>query len=73
MSEAQITRREFMGSAIAGTAATGLALDTRAARANPAANTQVTVGIIGAGIRGLELMQAVLNVERQGRSRLRPL
>jgi predicted dehydrogenase len=62
MSESRITRREFMGNTIAGAAATGLALNARTSRANPAADAQVTVGIIGAGIRGLELMQAVLNV-----------
>jgi predicted dehydrogenase len=62
MSDSRVTRREFMESALAGAAATGLALDAKTARAYPSADAQVTVGIIGAGIRGLELMQAVLNV-----------
>ena len=62
MSKLGITRREFMERAAAGAAAAGVAHDALSRPRNAAADAGVTVGIIGAGIRGLELMQAVLAV-----------
>ena len=58
-----MTRREFIGRSVAGAATAGLALGAPAIGRVAAPNDRVTVGIIGAGIRGLELMQAVLNVK----------
>jgi predicted dehydrogenase len=59
MNDTNTTRRRFVGSSLAGVAA------PMALRAMPRGFEQsgkpVTVGIIGAGIRGLELMQAVLD------------
>jgi len=54
------TRRDFMGRALAGAAGT-MALGG-ASEAFAQAGAPVTVGIVGAGIRGLELMGFVLNV-----------
>ena len=63
-----ITRREFIersvGGAAAGIAATGLAraAATSGGGGRPlAASDKVTMGVIGAGIRGLENMQTLLN------------
>jgi predicted dehydrogenase len=61
MSEQEISRRNFIQRSVAGAAASW------AWRASPPAlsaspNEKVTVGIIGAGIRGLELMQSILQV-----------
>ena len=50
------TRRTFLESSIAG------ALTTALASKSQAADSGVTVGLIGAGIRGLELMQAAISV-----------
>jgi predicted dehydrogenase len=58
-----ITRREFIGRSVAGAAAAGLALGAPAIGRVAAPNERVTVGIIGAGIRGLEQMEAVLRVK----------
>ncbi len=58
-----ITRREFMGRSVAGAATAGLALGAPAIGRVASPNERVTVGIIGAGIRGLEHMQALLNVK----------
>src|SRR5215472_3304232 len=53
------TRRNFMEQSLAGALSTALASKSRAVAAP--AGGGVTVGLIGAGIRGLELMQAALN------------
>jgi predicted dehydrogenase len=62
MSMDKITRRQFIERSVAGAAAAsfGLGAVPRSLAVSP--SDQVTVGIVGAGIRGLELMQAVLNV-----------
>lgn len=52
------TRRTFMETSLAGALTTALASKSQAAPAD----APVTVGLIGAGIRGLELMQAALSV-----------
>src|SRR5579863_21028 len=64
----RITRREFIersvGGAAAGIAATGLARTATGANGNPrppAPSDKVTMGVIGAGIRGLEDMQTILD------------
>jgi len=58
-----ITRREFIGRSVAGAATAGLAIGAPAIGRVASPNERVTVGIIGAGIRGLEHMQALLNVK----------
>ena len=63
MSKSKMTRREFMGRSVAGAAATGVVLGAPAILSSASPNEQVTVGLIGAGIRGLELMQYALNAE----------
>ena len=63
MAKSKMTRREFMGRSVAGAAATGVALGAPAILSSASPNEQVTVGLIGAGIRGLELMQYMLNVK----------
>ncbi|MBZ5565131.1 MAG: Gfo/Idh/MocA family oxidoreductase [Acidobacteriia bacterium] len=62
MSNQSINRREFLGRTVAGATVAGFGLATPAAGASVSPNDKVTVGIIGAGIRGLELMQYILNV-----------
>lgn len=62
MSDNQITRRKFMERSLTGTAALGATLATAPTVLRAAQAPGVTVGIIGAGIRGLELMQYILNV-----------
>ena len=62
MSEVQITRRKFIGQSLAGATVAGAALSSAPAGIGAPADTPVTVGLVGAGIRGLELMQYVLNV-----------
>jgi predicted dehydrogenase len=62
MPDKTITRREFIGRSVAGAAAAGVAWGAAPLSLTPSPNEKVTVGIIGAGIRGLELMQAILNV-----------
>ena len=62
MSKHEISRREFMGRTVAGAAAAGLSFGAPAIGRVVAPNEKVTVAVIGAGIRGLELMQAILNV-----------
>ena len=59
MSSAKGTRRAFLVTSIAG--ATGVALSARAQNTSQPAGDAVRLGIVGAGIRGLELMQAALN------------
>ena len=62
MSDKEITRREFLGKAAAGATVAGVAGGLLATRTPISAADKVTVGIVGAGIRGLELMQAILAV-----------
>jgi predicted dehydrogenase len=62
MSNHEISRREFMGRTVAGAAAAGLGFGAPAIGRAVSPNEKVTVAVIGAGIRGLELMQAILNV-----------
>jgi len=62
MAEMEMTRREFVGRTLAGAAVAGTALDSRPARLDAAQGATATVGIIGAGIRGLEHLQYILNV-----------
>jgi predicted dehydrogenase len=57
-----ITRREFIGRSVAGAAAAGAAWGATPLSLAPSPNEKVTVGIIGAGIRGLEQMEAILKV-----------
>jgi predicted dehydrogenase len=63
MHDQGITRREFIGRTVAGAATAGLALGAPAIGRVASPNERVTVGIIGAGIRGLEQMKAVLTVK----------
>jgi predicted dehydrogenase len=62
MSNHEISRREFMGRTVAGAAAAGLGFGAPAIGRAVSPNEKVTVAVIGAGIRGLELMQAILSV-----------
>jgi len=62
MSKHEISRREFMGRTVAGAAAAGLGFGAPAIGRAVSPNEKVTVAVIGAGIRGLELMQAILSV-----------
>jgi predicted dehydrogenase len=61
MSE-NITRREFIGQSLAGATVAGAALSSSPVIVGAPQDKPVTVGLVGAGIRGLELMQYVLNV-----------
>ena len=63
MSDQGITRREFIGRSVAGAATAGLALGAPAIGRVASPNERVTVGMVGVGIRGLEQMQAVLEVK----------
>jgi len=63
MPDQGITRREFMGRSVAGAATAGLALGAPAIGRVASPNERVTVGIVGAGIRGLEQMEAILSVK----------
>jgi predicted dehydrogenase len=63
MSKKGITRRQFMEKTVTGAVAAGVTVGAAPAILSAAAPAEtVTVGIVGAGIRGLELMQAVLAV-----------
>ena len=62
MQKQRISRREFMGRSVAGAAATGLGLGAPAIGRGASPGETVTVGIVGAGIRGQELMAALLRV-----------
>ena len=61
MSKQGIFRREFMGRTVGGAAAAGLGLGAPALGRAVSPNEKITVGVIGAGIRGLEDMQSLLN------------
>ena len=62
MSRKRISRRQFMERTVAGAAAGSMAISPRPAKARISPGDKVTIGIIGAGIRGLEHMQYLLNV-----------
>jgi predicted dehydrogenase len=62
MSKQEISRRQFFERSVAGAAAASLTWGAPLLGSPVSPNEKVTVGIVGAGIRGLELMQAVLNV-----------
>ena len=62
MSKHEISRREFMGRTVAGATAAGLGFGAPAIGRAVSPNEKVTVAVIGAGIRGLELMQGILSV-----------
>src|SRR5205809_4853144 len=61
-SERSITRREFIERTVAGAAASRLGSGARSSKASVSPNEKLTLGIIGAGIRGQEDMQSVLRV-----------
>jgi predicted dehydrogenase len=63
MSQRRISRRRFIEQTVGGAAAaSGFSLVASARTPLPAASDRVTVGLIGVGIRGLELMEAILKV-----------
>jgi predicted dehydrogenase len=62
MSRHDMSRRQFIGRTAAGAAAAGLGLGAPAIGRVASPNERVTVAVIGAGIRGLELMQSILTV-----------
>jgi predicted dehydrogenase len=57
-----ITRRQFMERSLAGTMVAGVALNASPLAAAAPPDMGVRVGLVGGGIRGLEQMQAMLNV-----------
>ena len=61
MTEERWTRRKFLTGAT-GSAATGFMLGAKAFAMKPSPNETVTMGVIGAGIRGLEDMGTLLHV-----------
>ena len=61
MPDKEITRREFLGRSVAGAAA-GAAFSFTPLAGGMSPSEKVTVGIVGAGIRGLEQMEAILKV-----------
>jgi predicted dehydrogenase len=61
MSEKELSRRQFLERSVAGAAAASLTWGAPSFGLPVSPNEKVTVGIVGAGIRGLELMQAALN------------
>jgi predicted dehydrogenase len=63
MSENKISRRQFIERSVTGATAAGFALGAPALARSASPNEQVTVGLIGAGIRGLEQMQYILSVK----------
>jgi predicted dehydrogenase len=62
MDKQGISRRQFMGRSVVGAAAARLGLGAPAMGRAAAPSDTVTVGLVGAGIRGQELMAAVLRV-----------
>ena len=54
MSKQEISRREFIGRTVGGAAAASLGLGAPALGRVASPNEKITVGVIGAGIRGLE-------------------
>jgi predicted dehydrogenase len=63
MSGKNISRRDFMERSVAGAAAAGVTWGTAIRSSSASPNETITMGIIGAGIRGLENMQSILNVK----------
>jgi predicted dehydrogenase len=55
------SRRDFMRTTLVGASAVGVAAGTAVAASAQPVGGPVRLGIVGAGIRGLELMQAALN------------
>jgi len=62
MSNSKVTRREFLEHSIAGATMAGIGLGAPAVLSSASPNEKITMGVIGAGIRGLENMQSILNV-----------
>ena len=58
MSKQEISRREFIGRTVGGAAAASLGLGAPALGRVASPNEKITVGVIGAGIRGLEIGRA---------------
>jgi len=63
MSQNKLSRRQFMERSVTGAAAASLAWGAPALPRSASPNETVAVGLIGAGIRGLEQMQAILSVK----------
>lgn len=63
MLQKRITRRQFMEQTVAGAAVTGMAISPKPAKAKASPGEKVNVAIIGAGIRGLEHLGYLHNVE----------
>jgi predicted dehydrogenase len=61
MSKQEISRREFIGRTVGGAAVASLGVGAPALGRVASPNEKITVGVIGAGIRGLENMQSLLN------------
>ncbi|HME01361.1 MAG TPA: Gfo/Idh/MocA family oxidoreductase [Terriglobia bacterium] len=57
-----ISRRQFIERTVAGATAAGVTLAARPARPMSSPNETITMGVIGAGIRGLENMRSILAV-----------
>ncbi len=62
MPDQGISRRNFIEQSVWGATAAGLAWRAKSSSLSGSANERITVGIIGAGIRGLELMESALKV-----------
>jgi predicted dehydrogenase len=60
MSKQELSRREFIGRTVGGAAAASLGWGAPALGRVASPNEKITVGVIGAGIRGLEDMQSLL-------------
>jgi len=60
MPKQEISRREFMGRTVGGAAVASLGLGAPALGRVASPSEKITVGVIGAGIRGLEDMQSLL-------------
>ena len=63
MSDKNMSRREFMERSVGGATAAGIAWGTATRSSSASPNETITLGIIGAGIRGLENMQSILSVK----------
>ena len=63
MSEQNLSRREFIERSVGGAAAAGVAWGAALRSSSASPNETITLGIIGAGIRGLENMWSILNVK----------
>ena len=63
MSSPYISRREFMERSVGGAATAGVAWGAAIRSSSASPNETITLGVIGAGIRGLENMRSILNVK----------